>query len=136
MSKDPSVLLLEHHLKALKLPTLLRDYASLAAVCAQERCDYPQYLLRLTERELIDRERRATERRIKDAQFPVIKTIDSFDFGAQPSVNEPLVRELLRGEYIPKRKTSYWSAILAPARVTWQAPWALPPAAKANGCGL
>ena len=104
MSKDPSVLLLEHHLKALKRPTLLRDYASVAAVCAAERCDYPQYLLRLTERELIDRERRATERRIKDAQFPVIKTIDSFDFGAQPSINEPLVRELLRGEYIPKKE--------------------------------
>jgi DNA replication protein DnaC len=104
MSKDPSVLLLEHHLKALKLPTLLRDYASVAAVCAQERSDYPQSLLRLTERELIDRERRATERRIKEAQFPVIKTIDSFDFGAQPSINEPLVRELLRGEYIPKKE--------------------------------
>jgi len=104
VSKDPSVLLLEHHLKALKLPTLLRDYASVAAVCAQERSDYPQYLLRLTERELIDRERRATERRIKEAQFPVIKTIDSFDFGAQPSINEPLVRELLRGEYIPKKE--------------------------------
>ena len=104
MSKDPSVLLLEHHLKALKLPTLLRDYASVAAVCAQERCDYPQYLLRLTERELIDREQRATERRIKEAQFPVIKTSDSFDFGAQTSINEPLVRELLRGEYIGKKE--------------------------------
>jgi DNA replication protein DnaC len=53
----------------------------------------------MTERELIDRERRATERRIKEAQFPVIKTIDTFDFGAQPSVNEPMVRKLLRGEY-------------------------------------
>jgi DNA replication protein DnaC len=104
MSKDPPLLLLEHHLKALKLPTLLRDYASVAAVCAQERCDYPQYLLRLTERELIDRERRATERRIKEAQFPVIKTIDRFDFGVPPSINEPLVRELLRGEYIGKKE--------------------------------
>lgn len=104
MSKDPSLLLLEHHLKALKLPTLLRDYVSMAAVCAQERCDYPQYLLRLTERELIDRERRATERRIKEAQFPVIKTIDSFDFAAQSSVNQSLVRELLRGDYIGKKE--------------------------------
>jgi len=78
----PSVLLLEHHLKALKLPTLLRDYASLAAVCAQERCDYPQYLLRLTERELIDRERRATERRIKDAQFPSSRPLTLLTSGA------------------------------------------------------
>ena len=86
MSKDPSLLLLEHHLKALKLPTLLRDYASLAAVCSQERSSFPQYLLRLVERELIDRERRATERRIKEAAFPVIKTIESFDFSFQPSL--------------------------------------------------
>jgi DNA replication protein DnaC len=104
MSQDPSQLLLQHHLKALKLPTLLRDYASVAAVCSQERSSYPQYLLRLVERELIDRERRATERRIKEAQFPVIKTIESFDFQAMPSLNEPLVRELLGGEYVAKKE--------------------------------
>ncbi len=102
--KDPSVLLLEHHLKALKLPTVLRDYASLAAVCSQDRSSYPQYLLRLVERELIDRERRATERRIKEATFPVLKTIESFDFKVQPSINEPLVRELLRNEYLTKHE--------------------------------
>lgn len=104
MSKDPSMLLLEHHLKALKLPTFLRDYAAVGTVCGQERKDYPVYLQRLAERELIDRERRATERRIKEAAFPVLKTIETFDFAAQPSINEPLVRELLRGEYIGKRE--------------------------------
>mgnify|MGYP003376165593 FL=1 len=104
MSKNPALLLLEHHLKELKLPTFLRDYDSVGAVCSQERCDYPTYLLRLAERELIDRERRATERRIKEAAFPVLKTIETFDFAAQVSLNEPLVRELLRGEYIGKRE--------------------------------
>ena len=104
MSKDPGVLLLEHHLKALKLPSFLRDYASVGAVCGRERADYPAYLLRLAERELIDRERRATERRLKEAAFPVLKTIETFDFGAQPSINEALVRQLLRGEYIGKRE--------------------------------
>lgn len=102
--KDPSVLLLEHHLKALKLPTILRDYASLAAVCSQEHSSFAQYLLRLVERELIDRERRATERRIKEAAFPVIKTIESFDFKVQPSINQALVRELLQGDYIAKKE--------------------------------
>jgi len=37
-------------------------------------------LLRITELELLDRERRATERRIRQAKFPVVKTMDSFDF--------------------------------------------------------
>ncbi len=104
MSKDPSTLLLEHHLKVLKLPTFVRDYAGVSAACAQEHCDYPVFLLRLTERELIERERRAAERRIKDARFPVIKSIESFDFGAQPSINQPLAQQLLTGEYIVRKE--------------------------------
>ena len=104
MSAEASTLLLEHHLKILKLPTFVRDYKSVAAVCAQERCDYPTFLLRLAERELIDRERRAAERRIRDARFPVVKTIDTFDFKGQPSINQALVRELMSGEYISKRE--------------------------------
>jgi hypothetical protein len=77
MSKEPSTLLLEHHLKALKLPTMLHDYTAVAAACSQERGAYAEFLLRLTERELIERERRAAERRLKEAQFPVVKTIDN-----------------------------------------------------------
>lgn len=99
-----ATVLLEHHLKALKLPTILREYTALAAACTTDRADYPTYLLRLTERELLDRERRAAERRLKAAGFPVVKTIDTFQFKAQPSINEPLMRELLRGDYIQKRE--------------------------------
>ena len=104
MSTTKPTLLLEHHLKELKLPTMLREYTALAGVCSTERADYPTFLLRLCERELIDRERRAAERRIKAARFPVIKTLDSFEFTAQPSLNESLVRELMSGEYIEKKE--------------------------------
>jgi DNA replication protein DnaC len=102
--KDKSTLLLEYYLKKLKLPTMLREYAGVAAVCRKDRSDFPVYLLRLAEREMLDREKRATERRIKEANFPVIKTIDTYEFSAQPSINEALVRELLRGEYLAKRE--------------------------------
>jgi len=102
--KDKSVVLLEYYLKKLKLPTMLREYAAVAAGCRKDRCDFPVYLLRLTERELLDREKRAAERRIKDANFPVIKTMDTYEFSAQPSINEELVRQLLRGEYLDKRE--------------------------------
>ena len=50
-----STLLLEHHLKELKLPTFLREYRKLAAQCAAEGSDHPDYLLRLSALELIDR---------------------------------------------------------------------------------
>jgi DNA replication protein DnaC len=102
--KDKPTLLLEHYLKKLKLTTMLREYASMAVVCQKDRSDFMTYLLRLAERELLDREKRAAERRIKDANFPVVKTIDTFDFDEQPSINEQLVRELLRGEYIDKKE--------------------------------
>jgi len=102
--EPPSTLLLRHHLKVLKLPTMLRDYAAVAAACGQERIDYAGFLLRLAERELLERERKATERRLKEAAFPVVKTIDTFDFAARPSLNETLVRELLRGEYIERKE--------------------------------
>ena len=102
--KDKPTLLLEFYLKKLRLPTMLREYASLAVVCREDRSDYPTYLLRLIERDLLDREKRASEKRIKEAGFPVVKTIDTFNFKFQPSINEQLVRELLRGEYVDKKE--------------------------------
>jgi DNA replication protein DnaC len=104
MSSEQSTLLLEHHLKALKLPTILREYQAVAQLCARERSSFEQYLLRLTERELLDREQRAAQRRIREAKFPVLKTLDTFDFSAQPSINEASVRELIRGEYILQKE--------------------------------
>jgi DNA replication protein DnaC len=104
MSEQKATVLLEHHLKALKLPTMLREYTPLAAACSQEKADYATYLLRLTERELLDRERRAADRRLKAAKLPVIKTLDTFEFASQPSINEALVRELMRGQYLADRE--------------------------------
>ena len=103
-SERKSTVLLEHHLKQLKMPTMLKEYQLLAKSCCQEKSDYPTYLLRLCEKELADRQRRAMDRRIKAAKFGLLKTIDSFDFTAQQSVNEPLLRELLRCEFIDKNE--------------------------------
>ena len=70
---DRSTLLLEHHLKELKelkLPSFLREYGKMAAQCAAEGVDHPQYLLRLAELELIDRHQRMVERRIPPPDSP------------------------------------------------------------------
>jgi len=69
MSKAPEFLL-AHHLKTLRLPTFLREHDKQARICAAEGVDHVRYLARLTELELIDRERRMVERRIKSAKFP------------------------------------------------------------------
>jgi len=101
---QPPPLLLAHHLKALKLPTFLREYDRLAKHCAQEGTDFPTYLLRLCEQELIDRERRLIERRIRAARFPTVKSLDSFDFTAIPALNKVRVLELARCEYLQRRE--------------------------------
>ena len=99
MSELPQVLL-THHLKTLKLPTFLREYERQAQMCAAEGVDHPRYLLRLSELELIERERRTTERRIREAHFPAVKSFDTFDFAVIPSLNKMLTLELARCEYI------------------------------------
>ena len=101
---DTPQLLLEHHLKQLRLPTVLREYDKVARQCAAASADYPRYLLRLTELELLDRERRATERRIHQARFPVVKSLETFEFLAMPSVNKALVLELARCEFLLRRE--------------------------------
>ena len=97
-------ILLAHHLKQLKLPTVLREYDKVARECARDGVDHPRYLLRLLELELIDRERRLVERRIRQARFPATKSLDTFTFTAIPSLNKMLVLELARCEYILRRE--------------------------------
>ena len=102
MNERPQILL-EHHLKALKLPTFLREYDKVSRQCAGEGVGHPDFLLRLSELEMIDRHHRMVDRRIKAARFPTVKSLDSFDFLTIPSLNKALVNELARSEYIDRK---------------------------------
>jgi DNA replication protein DnaC len=104
-NRATDVMLLKHHLDALHLPTIKSECEQAARECAQANVDHLGYLLRLCERELADRERRATERRIKAARFPQVKSLDDFDFAAQPSLNRPLILELARCEFIDRHES-------------------------------
>ena len=114
---DTPQALLQHHLKKLRLPTFPGEYSKLAQQCAAEKKDHVQYLLRLCEPELIERERRMIERRIKAAKFPAVKSLpsqaccacpagqrNSFDFKAIPALNKMQVLELARCEWIDRRE--------------------------------
>lgn len=103
MNKTPQVLL-DHHLKALRLPVFQREYPKVAAQCATDKADYARFLLRLSEQELIEREHKGAERRIKAAQFPARKTLDDFDFEAAPSLNKKQVLELARCGWLDDRE--------------------------------
>jgi len=103
-TETKSTVLLKHHLKALKLPTMHAECEKIAQRCAADNADHLAYLLQLCELELIERERKAAERRLKMARFPAHKLLDEFDFQARPSINKPLLLELVKGEYLDKRE--------------------------------
>jgi DNA replication protein DnaC len=100
-----STVLLKHHLKSLKLPTMLGECEKVAARCAQDNVDHLGFLLQLCELELIEREKRASQRRLKAAKFPNIKTLQGFQFAAQPSMNKLLTLELMRCQYVDARES-------------------------------
>ena len=103
-TQTKSMVLLKHHLKALKLPTMHGECEKIAQRCAADNADHLAFLLQLCELELIERERKAAERRLKAARFPAAKLLEEFDFAARPSVNKLLLLELVKGEYIDKRE--------------------------------
>ena len=110
MTEAPQILL-NHRLKSLRLPTVLREYGKLAKKVAAEGLDHVQFLARLIELEMIDRERRMIERATKAAKCPAVKSPprqrDSFDFRAIPALNKMQVREL------PRCKWPYGDASIA-----------------------
>ncbi len=103
-TETKSTVLLKHHLKALKLPTIHAECERIAERSAADNADHLAFLLQLCELELIERERKAAERRLKMARFPAHKLLDEFDFQACPSVNKPLFLQLIQGEYLDKRE--------------------------------
>ena len=93
----------EQYPKALKLLTFLREHDKVSRQCAAEGVGHPDFLLRLSELELIARHHHMVDRRIKAARFPTVKSLDSFDFLTFPSLNKALVNELARSEHIGRR---------------------------------
>jgi len=96
--------LLGHYLKTLKLPLFASEYDKVSKTCSQEQENYKGFLFRLAELEVLDREQRASERRIKQARFPALKSLDSFDFTRLPTLNKVQVLELSRCEYIERHE--------------------------------
>lgn len=93
-------LLLESHLKSLRLPTFIENYQVFAQDATRQNLSFERYLLALTQQELAQRELNRQQLRIRQARFPVIKTLSDFDFSALPLLNKQRILDLARGEYI------------------------------------
>jgi DNA replication protein DnaC len=101
LSRD---LLIEVHLKRLKLPTMRRLYKDLAREAADHNKTYEDYLLALLEQEVIQRDDSQLRQRLKSAGFPLPKTLESFDFSAIPTINKQKVLALSQSEFVKARE--------------------------------
>lgn len=102
MEQNP---LLESYLKRLKLPAMARSYIEVAREASERNCTYTDYLLALVEQEIIQREESSLKRRIKQARFPYIKTLEDYDFSLIPSLNKNKVLLLAQGDFINKKES-------------------------------
>lgn len=101
--REPQTLLLRHHLKTLRLPTMLSEHAKLSREAAEQDESYESYLLKLTELEVNQRGANAIAARIKNASFPILKDLETFDFTLAPQLNKHKTLELARCEWIEQR---------------------------------
>jgi DNA replication protein DnaC len=97
---DAVIDLLKAHFRQLRLPTMGQEFERLARDAAATNQNYFQFLLRLAETELATRAANTVTTRIKNAEFPVLKDFDTFDFSVMPQLSKPKVLELARCEWI------------------------------------
>ncbi len=99
-------LLIRHHLKRLRLPAMAQGYQKLAREAAEGNQSYDEYLLKLLELETAQRDENMQKRRITQARFPYLRTLDQFDFSAMPSVNKTMVLQLAKGDYLARKENA------------------------------
>ncbi|MBM3756939.1 MAG: AAA family ATPase [Acidobacteria bacterium] len=88
--------------KALRLPAVVGNFATLAEQAVKENQTHVRYLEALLALECEERDRHAIANRIRDAQLPRLKTIEEFAFAQAPRVPAAKIRELAEGGYIER----------------------------------
>jgi len=98
MKTQPS--LLSEHLEYLKLKCVADQYGPLADEAIRQQWDHREYLRRLIEGEYNDQRQRRVAARIKSARFPVIKTLEQFNWIWPKKINRLAVQNLFRLEFL------------------------------------
>jgi DNA replication protein DnaC len=94
---------LDAQLHQLHLQHIQKHYKALAAKAAEQQQPHVEYLAQLIEGEATIRENRSIERRIGNARFPVLKTLDTFQWGWPKKINRPQIQNLFRLDFITTR---------------------------------
>jgi len=95
---------IQQYAKQLRLPTLGDQFARLAEEAVKEKQSHLSYLQALLEAEVEERDHRATARRIQEARFPAVKTLEEFDFQVVPHISVAVMRNLGEGGYLTRKE--------------------------------
>src|SRR5690242_14045299 len=96
---------LEEYLRALRLPTFLKNYQAFAQDAARSGQSYERFLFGLAKEEFNDQYDKRVERAIAKAKFPVLKDLASFDFSVVGGITKQRVMELAQGDYLAKKES-------------------------------
>ena len=98
-----NTVLLESHLKTLRLPTFVKEYAKAAKQSGERGDSHELFLEHLAELEVNQRDCKASIRRLKQASFPVDKDLSDFDFTAVPGLSRKKVLDLFTCRFIDEK---------------------------------
>ena len=90
------------HTRALKLPGVARSFEALARLAQEGHCPYEDYLHEVLSAEHTSRHESVIRQRLREARFPEIKALDTFDFGAAEGVHAAQIHALARGEWVTR----------------------------------
>ena len=91
---------LETDLKTLCLSTVAAQWRPLAEQAARQRQAPADYLAQLVHLEVTQRWERRIQRRIQEARFPMLKTLDAFSFEAQPDLDREAVLQVFDCSFV------------------------------------
>ena len=100
MSEEARAAVIAGHCRQLKLPAVLREYPALARQAANEGWAHQDFLHQLLETEVLARQASVAQRRVREAHFPDLKSLDQIDWDALRGISRPKVAELTTCAFI------------------------------------
>lgn len=123
---------IREYAKQLHLPTVGGQFSKLAEEAIQQKQGHVAFLEVLLRTELEERERNAIARRIYEAKFPKVKTLEEFKFEEVPHIPAAQIRNLAEGGYLDRSEPIIFLGDTGTGKRIWPRAWVWRPAANAS----
>ena len=112
--------LVRTHTRALKLPGVARTFEGLARQARDAHWPHEDYLQDVLSTELASRHESVIRQRLREARFPEVKTLDTFDFPAADGVNATQIHTLARGEWVTAPENLILAGPIGTGKTIWR----------------